>query len=149
MTRTKLQFFGGLKNVVILSDLLAQLLLKFHHVGVGDCDSRGDLASWGHFLIGFVGVQNLVIELDFVLEALTTAVEKSHSFFFITIDGYFGLGGLEGPTFLILKHLISLRHAWLSLHGTVHRAAEGTVLANEHVRLVWARVQIACLFHAR
>ena len=56
----------------------------------------------------FGRVQNLIIQLNLVLQSLSTAVEELDSLFFISVDGNFRLFRLEGPALLGLVHLLCL-----------------------------------------
>ena len=55
----------------------------------------------------FSRVKNLVIQLNFVLQPLSTAVEELDTLFFISINGNFRLFWLEGPALLSVVHWLS------------------------------------------
>ena len=52
-------------------------------------------------------VQNLIVKLDFVFEALLAPVELFDSLLLITIDGNLGLFRLKGPALLIINERLS------------------------------------------
>ena len=53
------------------------------------------------------GVQNLIVKLDFILEALLATIELLDPLLLVPIDGDFGLLRLESPTLLIVYHGLS------------------------------------------
>ena len=53
------------------------------------------------------GVQNLIVKLDFILEALFATIELLDSLLLVPIDANFGLLRLESPTLLIVNHGLS------------------------------------------
>ena len=53
------------------------------------------------------GVQNLIVKLDFILEALFATIELLDSLLLVSIDANFRLLRLESPTLLIVNHGLS------------------------------------------
>ena len=56
----------------------------------------------------FEWVKDLVIQLDLVLQALSTAIEKSDSLFLLSVDGNLWLFRLKGPRLLIIDHFLDM-----------------------------------------
>ena len=69
-----------------------------------------------------MGVQNLIVEFNFVFEAIFASVETFDSLFFIAVDGHLGLFALERPRLLVVQQLLRLVETWGDFHGLSHFA---------------------------
>lgn len=97
------------KYVIFLLFLVHLLYIDLHMLIRLNRLASVELAfKLGRYLV-FRGIEDLIVELDLILKAILASIQKFDALLFVTIDGYFGLLGLERPALLIVvKRLVHL-----------------------------------------
>ena len=102
VTGAKRQLRLSLEYIIFLFLLIHFLYIDLHELIWLQGFARLDLTLYLRRLVGLWRVQNLIVKLNFVFEALTAAVEELDPFLFIAVDRDLGLLRLEGPPLLII-----------------------------------------------
>ena len=122
VARAEVKLIGRVEDVVLLLLRFEFALDGLHHRVRLNHRTKLDIASSSGRALDFTRLQDLVVQLDFILQILLAPVQESDALLFVFVDSYLVAFGLKCPRLLVLDHGLSEGELLEGLLGAEGRA---------------------------